>query len=663
MLKSRTGSYMLPLFVCIVSCLVWLTGYIFLRHERDTHVALNLAKQTAAQEIAWKAVTVSHRHTMDAYFQTYVMKPEVLELLKAADTSDAARKNVVRAKLYRLLYPTYEQLSQQDIRQFHFHTSDNRSFLRFHAPHNSGDSLADTRPSVVMANSSLKPVHTFETGRIMVGFRNVFPIVWNGKHLGSVEFSQPFEAIRREMHTLDPGCEYLLTVHDQAMLPKLFEEYKGLFAPARFSREWLVEDPQRQLPDSPPPLSPSVQAVYERLGTSKDFMAQLASGNAGSIALRQGSTAVRVTMLPLNDAKGSSKAVLLAFSRSPELDEIYFGHRLHLAMFSVMLLLVGIAFYLFLRSVQTVRKQEQHLRLIADTMDDSLYVMDKDGTITFVNQAAAHVLGLTGTDLMGKIAHYLFHHHGSGEKTPLTDCPIYKVIHAGERYKGEEWFCRADGSPFMVEVASQPMLQGRKVIGSVTVFRDITERKRLESQLTLLSVTDPLTGAFNRRHFLQALEAELHRADRYGTPFSLVMLDVDRFKRVNDSCGHEAGDRVLQEMVKLIRGRIRSSDILARWGGEEFLLLLVNTPLEAAATLAETLLTELRGHEIEGVGTVTASLGVTCHLPEDSADTLLIRVDQLMYQAKASGRDCMCVAAHVEPSPIPGSRSPIEWAE
>ncbi|MBI5656935.1 MAG: diguanylate cyclase, partial [Geobacter sp.] len=603
MLKSRTGSYMLPLFVCIVSGLVWLTGYLFLRHERDTHVALNLAKQTAAQEIAWKAVTVSHRHTMDAYFQTYVMKPEVLTLLNAADTGDTAQQNIVRAKLYRLLYPTYVQLSQQDIRQFHFHTSDNRSFLRFHAPHNSGDSLVDARPSVVIANSSLKSVHTFETGRIMVGFRNVFPIVWNGKHLGSVEFSQPFEAIRREMHTLDPGCEYLLTVHDQAMLSKLFEEYKGLFAPARFSREWLVEDPQRQLPDSPPPLSPAVQAVYERLGTSKDFMTQLASGNAGSIALRQGSTAVRVTMLPLNDARGSSRAVLLAFSRSPELDEIYFGHRLHLAMFSVMLLLVGIAFYLFLRSVQTVRKQEQHLRLIADTMDDSLYVMDKDGTITFVNQAAAHVLGLTGTDLMGKIAHYLFHHHGSGEKTPLTDCPIYKVIHAGERYKGEEWFCRADGSPFMVEVASQPMLQGRKVIGSVTVFRDITERKRLESQLTLLSVTDPLTGAFNRRHFLQALESELHRADRYGTPFSLVMLDVDRFKRVNDSCGHEAGDRVLQEMVKLIRGRIRSSDILARWGGEEFLLLLVNTPLEAATTLAETLLTELREHEIEGVGT------------------------------------------------------------
>ena len=661
MLKSRMGHYMLPVFVCIISGLVWLTGFAFMRHERDTHVALNLAKQTAAQEIAWKAVTISHRHTMEAYFQTYVMKPEVLALLQEAVTSDTEQQNILRAKLYRMLYPSYEQLHRQDIRQFHFHTPDNRSFLRFHAPHNSGDSLAASRPSVVEANASLKPVFTFETGRRMVGFRNVFPIVWNGRHLGSVEFSQPFEALRREMHALDPDCEYLLAVHDEAILPKQLDEYMGLFEPAQFSRKWLLEDPHGQLPDSSPPLSPAVQAVYERLGTSQEFLAGLAGENSGSIVVRHMNSAVRVTLLPLNDAKGSSKAVLLSFSRSPELDEIYFGHGLNLTVFSIMLLLGGTTFYLFLRSVQTVRKQEQYLRLIADTMDDSLYVMDKDGTITFANLAASEALGLSGNALDGKIAHYLFHHHGSKEKTPLTDCPIYTVIHAGERYEGEEWFCRADGTPFLVEVASQPMLQGRKVIGSVTVFRDITERKRLETQLTLLSATDPLTGAFNRRHFLQMLEAELHRAERYGTPFSLIMLDVDHFKRVNDTFGHEVGDRVLQELVKLIWGRIRNSDILARWGGEEFMLLLINTSLDAARNLATTLREELRGCAIGGVGRVTASLGVTCHQPGDSSDTLLIRVDQLMYQAKEAGRDRICVSASPPPAtwenPPAGRRS------
>jgi diguanylate cyclase (GGDEF)-like protein/PAS domain S-box-containing protein len=498
---------------------------------------------------------------------------------------------------------------------------------------------------VVAVNANLKPVFTFETGRSMIGFRHIFPILWEGRHLGSVEFSQPFEHLRRAMHTLDPSCEYLLAVHEQAVQSKLFDEYKDRFVPTQFSKEWLLEDPSQLLPDSPPPLSPAVQAAYAQLGTSQKFLAQLSSNESGSVVIWPGDTPTRVTLLHLNDDWGSSKAVLLSFSRSPELEEIYAGHRLSLTIFTAMSLLGGTICYLFFKSIQTVRYQEEYLRLIADTMDDSLYVLDKDGIITFANAATAKSLGLSVEELNGQVAHLLFHYHGLEEKTALTDCPIHKVVHAGDRYEGEEWFCHANGTPFVAEVASQPMLRGRKEIGSVTVFRDITERKQLDEQLTLLSITDPLTGAFNRRHFLQELEMEFYRAKRYGAPFSLIMLDVDHFKRLNDTYGHEAGDRVLQEMVRLIQGRIRHTDIHSRWGGEEFLLLLTNTPLDAARSLADTLLEALHSHPMEGVGIVTASFGVTSYRHGDSEDGLLSRVDQLMYQAKADGRDRICVSA------------------
>jgi diguanylate cyclase (GGDEF)-like protein len=119
------------------------------------------------------------------------------------------------------------------------------------------------------------------------------------------------------------------------------------------------------------------------------------------------------------------------------------------------------------------------------------------------------------------------------------------------------------------------------------------------------------------------------------------MLDIDHFKEVNDRFGHEAGDRVLKELTEMIRKRIRTSDLLARWGGEEFMILMVNTNLPPAATLAEDLLQQLQAGTFSGIGRVTASFGVAAHRAGESVDELLTRVDNLLYRAKRGGRSCL----------------------
>lgn len=170
---------------------------------------------------------------------------------------------------------------------------------------------------------------------------------------------------------------------------------------------------------------------------------------------------------------------------------------------------------------------------------------------------------------------------------------------------------------------------------------DVTRYKKIEEELRFLSVTDTLTNVYNRRYFVQKLEEEIERAKRADSKFSLIMLDIDRFKSINDRFGHNTGDLVLKRMAETIKNRIRRIDTLARWGGEEFVILLPETTVNKAAVLAEELRESLSQMDIPGVGRVTASFGVAGYCPGDTVDTLVKRADELMYEAKAAGRNCV----------------------
>ena len=177
--------------------------------------------------------------------------------------------------------------------------------------------------------------------------------------------------------------------------------------------------------------------------------------------------------------------------------------------------------------------------------------------------------------------------------------------------------------------------------------------------LEALALKDELTGVLNRHSLDQTVAAEIERQDRYGTPLSLIMFDLDHFKRVNDLFGHDSGDIVLAESTSRIGKSIRETDLLFRWGGEEFFILLPNTNLAGAMTLAEQLRTTLSGAEIPPVGTVTASFGVAERLPKEPREIWFKRVDQAMYRAKISGRNR--VEAWTAGRPFREAMVRIEW--
>lgn len=173
---------------------------------------------------------------------------------------------------------------------------------------------------------------------------------------------------------------------------------------------------------------------------------------------------------------------------------------------------------------------------------------------------------------------------------------------------------------------------------------DITSLKQVEDELRTLTITDPLTGIHNRRYFLDQLHIELERRNRTGRPFSLIMLDIDHFKRINDGFGHDAGDQVLRELCRRIAARLRRLDCFCRLGGEEFIVICPETDAAQAGQLAEALRQLLESAPFPAVGRVTASFGVTSAHPGDSHESLLQRVDQALYAAKGSGRNRVCGA-------------------
>jgi two-component system cell cycle response regulator len=168
---------------------------------------------------------------------------------------------------------------------------------------------------------------------------------------------------------------------------------------------------------------------------------------------------------------------------------------------------------------------------------------------------------------------------------------------------------------------------------------DITQRKLAEREIHLLATTDSLTGIANRREFTAILLKEMGRARRYDTTMSLVMYDIDYFKHVNDNFGHDVGDDVLQAITGIAKDNIRVNDVAARWGGEEFMVLMPQSDLQAAFNAAEKLRAAIVGHDFDKVGRLTVSFGVAELAPQDDLNLLLKRVDDALYRAKEMGRN------------------------
>jgi len=275
------------------------------------------------------------------------------------------------------------------------------------------------------------------------------------------------------------------------------------------------------------------------------------------------------------------------------------------------------------RSVERLHQTERNFRNLLERSADAMLVIGEDRRVLFANAAAGQLFKRDAVQLIGQP----FEH-------PL------------EANRSLEFHTRRhDGVEMVLEVVAAPTSWDEQPAWLATL-RETTARTLAVSMLLHEASRDALTGLWNRRILLERIEQEIGRAERGGHALSVAILDLDHFKRVNDTWGHGTGDDVLQTMARILERCCRKADIAARWGGEEFALLMPETAREGALIVAERLRTEtartpMKTRKGEGFR-MTASLGVAQWRAGEDAAALMARADTQLYRAKESGRNLVC---------------------
>ena len=296
-----------------------------------------------------------------------------------------------------------------------------------------------------------------------------------------------------------------------------------------------------------------------------------------------------------------------------------------------------------LRDVETeLRKSEKRHRLLDENAWDVIWTMGPDGAITYVNPAVERVRGITAEEAKHQSAAEI-HPPESAARNLEYWQRVFEAIRAGTEvpgFLGELEYYRKDGSIMTGELQVIPHVDtDGNVVEILGVTRDISERKMFEAELTRLAVTDPLTGLWNRRHTGELLSADLAQAQRHGQALTLLMIDVDNFKSINDTHGHQTGDRVLVEVATRLREEIRSTDVVGRWGGEEFVVLLRYCGLRDAVATAEKLRRRIAEVPFDTLFSVSVSIGAAELQDNDDLASWIERADTALYAAKRAGRN------------------------
>ena len=446
--------------------------------------------------------TVSLNNISDTVFYLKINKPEILQIIYEAG-KDKKNWEFLRKKLIKKLMPDYNFLKKFGIRQVHFHLRGPISFVRFHRLDKYGDSLKDIRPSLVMVNRYKKIIRGFEGGRIFNGFRNVYPLFYNGEFIGSVEISFSAKAIINMIYKSYPAF-YGLLLKKSNIKNKL---WSYIYKDAVFIKESLI---------------------HPNLVWDKQVLNYMLS----------------LKYLNMNDLQNLEKI----FSKKINLNEKYiydaeYKNKNYILMILPIKNISGetVAYFVSFKQDNYLNSQKIHFMII--------------GGIILLLMILMLFIGL-----------YL------------------------------------------------------------------QKRSKYFSLLEESSYKDHLTNLLNRRGLLKAL------SEMKGN-FSLVFLDVDNFKKINDKYGHKVGDEVLKTLAFILRENLRKEDLIGRWGGEEFLIVLPNCNKENAIKIAKHLRKTIENYKRKNIPKFTSSFGVVSDVNNSNFEEKLHQADEYLYKAKKEGRN------------------------
>ncbi len=288
-----------------------------------------------------------------------------------------------------------------------------------------------------------------------------------------------------------------------------------------------------------------------------------------------------------------------------------------------------------------------HEKLL-DSLHDGVYFVDRERRITYWNKGAEYLTGYLASEVVGRSCfdNLLVHVNEEGCSLCIEGCPLAKTMADGERREAEVYLRHKLGHRVPVSIRVAPIIDSAGcIVGAVEVFNDVTAKKNIErrvGELENLAFLDALTGVPNRRYIELKVKQAIQEVEQFGRNVGLLLIDVDHFKQVNDSHGHGIGDDVLKAACNTLTHSLRTGDIVGRWGGEEFLVIVADvnrTVLAAFAERCRMLIAESAIQVKDEYMRITVLLGGTLMKSGDSEQSAIKRADELMYRSKMSGRN------------------------
>lgn len=531
--------------------------------------------------------------------------------LRSPGVMDAFRKKD-HDKLYELIRPRWGVMQRENpwLIVMQFHNADGTSLLRLHQPGVYGDRIADQRPMVAYAHKSEQSVSGFEEGRQGLAFRILIPAFDRGVYIGSVEFgiSAPYftDKIRRFA-----GYESFFFVNKDAL--------------GKFGRVGKAIE----------------VGVYRGVEIETNYRSLIEKYAMTHHTLENGflshmNLTYEINVLKVNNYIAKPIGAIMFLRATDD----FKTHVRHMIIATGIIALVLIAIIgLIVDRVYTyvtfkMSFQERYSQMILDSVPSPVIVTDGEHLVA-ANNSFLGYLHYDNVEAFKKDHECVCEYFEEGDTDeylmPMHDDQRWTEYMLDHPLKTHKAKITNEGNTTVFEVRIS-VLKVNEEVRYVVIFNDI-------STMQLQTMTDPLTQIPNRLHFAMVYQHIIQVAKRGNKSLSLLFFDIDHFKDVNDHHGHLVGDVVLKQIAALVSQRIRRSDIVARWGGEEFVLLLPDTDLEEALKVAEMLRSVIDKKVFDYVGNITCSFGVAQLEEEEDGERLLNRADGLLYESKMNGRN------------------------
>jgi len=728
------------IFIFFIFLELLLASFIYFAQKEE--LAWTINKNTQHAESDYKQLYTSLKIHANTIFNEMINQEEVLKLFKEATNPDKSVRDSARKKLYFLLLEPYQRLNTQtNLRQLHFHTPKNRSFLRMHKPDRYGDDLTGIRKSVTYVNRYRKAIDGFEEGRVLSGFRFVYPLYYNHEYLGSVETSFAAYALRSNLKT--EAYDVCVIIKKEEVSAKIDQDEKENYTVTKLSDKYLREKD----------VKPSILMNKELIKHIKKQFQEKEHLNKSFSIYSHLDDGTLFSFLPIRSVNSSRYVGYIIFIKKE--DALYFVSNLFLLM-QVLCLLVVLSFLYFTIKRETlialIKEKNETFNSINRNTRDAVIIF-RYGRVVDCNISAYKQAGLSSKEqFIGYSSTLLspFRQPNGQKSSMLIKMNVVKAL-KGE-YVNFDWMAkRLDGSTFWTSVVFTRIdINGKGYIHAH--FRDIShhmkaqeivERERTflqnvidsidssirvinkDSSIELMNkkalqnvednltdhissnivnqqatsksifehnnsvyetVTSPLfnekseayaiietvyditnltkaneeiaeqiavseykathdtlTSLANKSLLVQAINHAISNQKNHAKKIAILLIDLDNFKEINDSLGHDFGDKVLLTIANRLAKATSNKETLARLGGDEFILLLENNEdLDSIAKRAQKVLEQIKvpihidNHEIF----ITMSIGISiCPDDASNAENLLKNADAAMYKAKANGKD------------------------